>query len=502
MAARINAGWMVGFAWLTPLLVAASPAAAQTPPAAAAETVTFARHIAPILQRSCQTCHRPDGVAPMSLVTYEEVRPWARAIKQRTGIGPRAGVMPPWYIEKNIGIQEYKDDPSLSDEEIALVARWADTGAARGNPADMPPARVFADGHDWRIGKPDLVVSSRELLVKGNAPDWWGEIESIPTGLTEDRYVSAVEIREVNDVPRSGTGRETVGGRYVVHHMIWSTRNLDEVSENAELTLELVQNNPDAVTPWPVHEVGRNPDVFDERSGRLLKAGSSIVSDSVHLHSNGRDTKARLEIGFKFHPRGYKPTLKRSTSRQLGNGLDIDIRPMEAGQQLHAYTVLQEHTKITSFEPHLHAPGARMCLEAIWGFNIQTLSCAGYDHNWVRGYDYTDESAPLLPKGTILHIIGYMDNSPANKNVPDPRNWQGSGNRSVANMFIDLGMGLQLTDEQFQEEMAKRREKMRLTQQDVLIGCPLCNVPPRTPAPVPTPTPSATPAAGVRPPGR
>ena len=127
--------------------------------------------------------------------------------------------------------------------------------------------------------------------------------------------------------------------------------------------------------------------------------------------------------------------------------------------------MLQEHTKIISFEPHLHAPGARMCLEAIWGYNIQTLNCVGYDHNWVRGYDYTDDSAPLLPKGTILHIIGYMDNSPTNKNVPDPRNWQGSGNRSVANMFIDLGNRVALTDEQFQEEMAKRREKLKLTQE-------------------------------------
>ena len=136
---------------------------------------------------------------------------------------------------------------------------------------------------------------------------------------------------------------------------------------------------------------------------------------------------------------------------------------MEANQQLHAYTVLQENTKIISFEPHLHAPGTRMCLEAIWGYNIQTLNCVGYDHNWVRGYDYADDSAPLLPKGTILHIIGYMDNSPSNKNVPDPRNWQGSGNRSVANMFIDLGKRVALTDEQFQEEMAKRREQIKLT---------------------------------------
>jgi hypothetical protein len=480
----------------------ATPATAQTATAVASE-VTFTKDIVPILQRSCQTCHRRDGVAPMSLVSYEEVRPWARSMKQRTSLGPRAGVMPPWYIEKNVGIQEYKDDPSLSEAEIAKIGKWADSGAPRGNPADAPPPRVFADGGDWRIGKPDVVVSTNEILVKGNAPDWWGEIESIPIPITEDRYVSAVEVREVNDVPKAGTGRETVGGRYVFHHMIWSTRVLSQVPEEQELTVELVLGNPDAVTPWPVHEVGRNPDVFDDLSGRLLKVGSSIVSDSVHLHSNGRDTKARLEIGFKFHPKGYKPTLRRSISRQLGNGLDIDIKPMEAGQQLHAYTVLQEHTKITSFEPHLHAPGMRMCLEAIWGFNIQTLSCAGYDHNWVRGYDYTDESAPLLPKGTILHIIGYMDNSPANKNVPDPRNWQGSGNRSVANMFIDLGMGLSLTDEQFQAEMEKRRQHMKLTQQDVMIGCPLCNVSHRmlTPTPTSTTTPAGSASASTRPPG-
>jgi hypothetical protein len=243
---------------------------------------------------------------------------------------------------------------------------------------------------------------------------------------------------------------------------------------------------------WPVHEVGRNPDVFDLDGGRLLKAGTYIISDSVHLHSNGRDTTAHLEVGFRFHPVGYKPKYPPALIA-LGNGVDIDIRPMEANQQLHAYAVLQQHTKIVTFEPHLHAPGMRMCLEAIWGINIQTLTCAGYDHNWVRGYAYSDDHAPLLPKGTILHIIGYMDLSPANKNIPDPRNWQGSGNRSVANMFIDLGMRVSLTDEQFEEEMAKRRQKLKLTRNDVVIGCPLCNV-----APPPRPT-ANTGAQGANP---
>jgi hypothetical protein len=450
--------------------------------------VTFTKDIAPILQRSCENCHRPDGVAPMSLVTYEDVRPWARAIKQRTSIGPKAGVMPPWYVEKNIGIQQFHNDPSLSEEEVALVGRWADSGAPRGNPADMPPAKVYADRTTWAIGTPDLIIKSKDILVKGDAPDWWGEIPSMPTGLTEDRYVSAVEIKEVNDVPSSsGAGRPTVGGRFVFHHMIWRTQVIDPAKTDQGNDPFAFLTDEESVN-WPVHEVGRNADFFDPKSARLLKAGSSIVSDSIHLHSNGRDTHAHLEVGFKLMPKDYKPTYKRAVFG-LGNGVDIDIKAMEANQQLHAYTVLQQHTKIISFEPHLHAPGARMCLEAIWGYNIQTLNCVGYDHNWVRGYDYTDDSAPLLPKGTILHIIGYMDNSPTNKNVPDPRNWQGSGNRSVANMFIDLGMRVALPDEQFQEEMAKRRDHLHLTKNDVVIGCPLCLVTP--------PAAMAKPTAGV-----
>jgi hypothetical protein len=367
----------------------------------------------------------------MSLITYEEVRPWARAIKQRTSIGPKADVMPPRYVEKNIGLQKYKDDPSLSDEELTKIARWADTGAPLGNPADLPPALHFDDASVWRIGKPDLIVSMPEILVKGNAADWWGEgSDLIPiTGLTEDCYVAALEIKEVNDVARHNNDRQTVGGRYVIHHLSWSTRMPDAGTANGA--------PDDDVTNWPVHEVGRNPDYFDPRGARLLRVGSQITITTLHLHSNGSDTRAHLEIGFKLLPKGYEPDYKRSRI-SLGNGMDMDIQPNESNQLLHAYAVLNEPTKIVTFEPHLHAPGSRMCIEAIWGINIQTLTCAGYDHNWVRGYAYQDDYAPLLPKGTVLHIVGYMDTTTANRNVADSRNWSGSGNRSVSNLFIDL----------------------------------------------------------------
>jgi hypothetical protein len=123
-----------------------------------------------------------------------------------------------------------------------------------------------------------------------------------------------------------------------------------------------------------------------------------------------------------------------------------------------------------------------MCLEAIWGMNVQQLNCVGYDHNWVKQYLYEDDAAPLLPKGTILHLIGFLDTTPANRNPADPRNWAGGGRRSVANMFIDLGYSVALTEEQFQAEMAKRREKMTSRNQ-YDIGCPLCWAPPIAPAP-------------------
>jgi len=468
------------FMWLAPaclaLLASVTPHAQTRPAANPASDVTFAKDIAPILQRSCQSCHRPDGAGPMSLLTYEDARPWARAMKARTGVGPRRGVMPPWYVEKTIGIQKFKYDPSLSDEEISKVARWADNGAPLGNPADMPPALKFANDDDkWVLGEPDLVVKSPEVTVPAIGPDRWGSIGLVPTGLAEDRYVASVEVREVNDIPR-GAGTSTVGGRYVFHHMTYSSVRQGERGGNA------VEGG---TSSWPIHEVGRNADVFPPEAGRLLAANSALDLSAGHLHSNGRETKAHLEFGFKFFPVGYKPLYRRA-SLSLGNGNDIDVKPDQANQELHAYAVLQENTKIIAFEPHLHAPGVRMCLEAIWGMNIQQLNCVGYDHNWVKQYLYADDAAPLLPKGTIVHLIGFLDTSAANKNVADPRNWAGGGRRSVANMFIDLGYSVALTDDQFQAEMAKRRQNMK-SRNDYDIGCPLCWAPP---------TPTAAPSTG------
>ncbi|MAK93554.1 MAG: hypothetical protein CMQ69_02935, partial [Gammaproteobacteria bacterium] len=176
-----------------------------------ADSINYAKHIAPILQRSCVQCHRPGGGGPMSFTSYEEVRPWAPVIMYRTAIRDRMGAMPPWYVEKNIGITDgFESDYSLSDLDLAMIQAWARNGAPRGNPADEPPALVFTDGNDWTLGEPELVLRSTDQTRPAVGPDWWGDIGLVPTGLTEDRYVKSIEVREVNDIP-SDIGASTVG---------------------------------------------------------------------------------------------------------------------------------------------------------------------------------------------------------------------------------------------------------------------------------------------------
>ncbi len=444
---------------LTSLVMSGALSAQSSGSAQAGGTVTFAKDIAPILQRKCQYCHRPDSVAPMSLLTYEEARPWARSMKLRTQLRSQRGAMPPWGIEKDLGIQRFKNDRSLSEEDIAKIAKWADSGAPLGNPADMPPPRKFDAADTWTIGQPDLIVRGPDIFVPAVAGDRWGPVGEAPTGLKEDRWVSAVEVREFNDIPKSDAS-STVGGRLVWHHQTYTSK---------------VPGVENSSTTWPTHEVGKNADIFTLEAGRLMRANSILDLSSAHIHANGHATTAHLEFGYKFLPKDYKPVYKQARVN-LGNTIDMDVKPNTADQELHAYVVLEENTKMITFEPHMHATGVRMCLEAIWGGNIQQLNCAKYDHNWVTTYVYADDAAPLLPKGTIVHLIGWIDTTSANKNLADIRNWVGSGRRSVASMFLDINDSVALTDEQFLAEMVKRKQALK-GKNDWDLGCPLCQAP-------------------------
>jgi hypothetical protein len=411
--------------------------------AAGQSNPTFTKDVAPILQRSCVACHRPGEMAPMSLMTYEDVRPWARAIKTRIS----AREMPPWHIDRHIGIQSFKDDPSLTDDEIALIGRWVDAGAPRGNPADMPPARVFADNSQWGF-KPDIVINYPAYKVPAAGPDLFGNLYAdIP--IAKDRYIKAIQTRAAD--PQS---------RKVVHHALsYAVDDPDGTEVNADDS-QGVEGGQFLVE----YASGKNAEVYPEDAGVLLQAGKKAMV-SYHLHSIGEDVDAKIQLGIQLYPEGYVPKHIRWSKQLAQPTAAIDI-PAGTVARIDGYTVLHKPARIIAFQPHMHIRGKRQCLELIYptgGSSARTevVSCANFNYNWHLTYNYADDAQPLVPAGTILHTISWHDNSAANKANPDPKNWVGDGQRTIDEMgFAWIGW-YDLTDDEYKTQLTQRREMQR-----------------------------------------
>src|SRR5437773_2543581 len=312
--------------------VSASGQSAQAP-------VTFTKDVAPIFQARCQICHHPGTFAPMSLTTYEDARPWARSIKEKVLMRE----MPPWHLDKNVGVQYFSNDISLTDEQIATIVKWVDAGAVKGNPADMPPARKFDDNETWQIGEPDRVITlPKDVIVKAKAPDQWPDILVDP-GLTEDRYIKGVQIIPVKGFP-------------VIHHIRTSiveptneTRNsgkLDDTDGSLEVGEQGVFLNE--------YAIGKKGDVFPDGSGRLIKAGTKI-NFQLHLHSTGTETPTNVALGLKFYPKGYTPNHVISSTTVSVN--EIDLRPNTSNIRSDGYLTLAKPARLLSFQPHMHNRG-------------------------------------------------------------------------------------------------------------------------------------------------
>src|SRR5262245_55695256 len=286
----MSKGWLAALAAALLVVGVESPAVAQAPStaqAAPAAPVTFSKDIAPILQRSCQRCHRPNSVAPMSLLSYQDARPYARAMKQRTQLkyAPyMRGVMPPWFLETNIGIQKMKDNVSLSDDEIAKIAKWADDGAPEGNRADLPPPLNLNDQAVWALGRPDLIVSSPSFIVPAVASDIGTAVGNTPVGLTDDRFLKSVEFKEVSEyVNGKPQGAGTIGSLFVIHHANVGIGKADDAGDPT------ADEDTDAISGdrLPIHEVGRNGDVFPDDAGKLIPGNSALIFDNLHIHASG-----------------------------------------------------------------------------------------------------------------------------------------------------------------------------------------------------------------------
>ncbi len=398
---------------------------------------TFSRDVAPILQKSCQSCHRPGAIAPMSLVTYQDVRPWARAIKQKV----QAREMPPWYIDRHIGIQKFKDDPSLTDAEIATIAKWVDAGAPAGDAADMPKPRVFDDIDRWHIGKPDMVVSlPKAYELRANGPDEFYDVDVDP-GFKEDLYIAAVETK-----PEPFSFR-------VVHH---ATANMIEDEEEDPVGFFFNE-----------YALGKNGDIFPENSGRLIKAGSKIHFN-LHLHPSGERALVNVSIGFKLYPKGQVPKYVAFT-QHMGDNTDLDIPPGEVSRS-DGYFRLPRPAVISAFQPHMHNRGKAQCMEAIYPdirpdsarpgpARTETLSCvSNYQFGWHITYPYAEDVQPILPAGTIIHITSWHDNTTANKYNPNPRNWVGYGQRTIDEMSFAWVSLFYIDEEDYQQRVAARKK--------------------------------------------
>ena len=253
-------------------VLAVAPAA-RAADASVAAPVTFSKDVAPILQDKCQACHQPNSIAPMSLITYQEARPWARSIRERVSTRQ----MPPWHIDKSVGVQKFKNDMSLSDEQIDAIVRWVDAGAPQGDPKDMPPAKPLDVDNQWRgvkdgFGEPDLVVRSPEYTMPAVHQDtWWRPLSEIP--LTEPRWVKMVEMRPTN-----------LPGRKILHHSVaYLVLNNDPQAVNTGTANgpttaagdDLVNRRP-MLMEWAI---GKGYDLYRPDTGKLLLPGEKISWD-------------------------------------------------------------------------------------------------------------------------------------------------------------------------------------------------------------------------------
>jgi hypothetical protein len=369
-------------------------------------TDTFAKDVAPIFRAKCQTCHRPGGGAPMSLLTYEDARPWAQSIKRHV----MSREMPPWHLDRRVGIQQYKNDRSLTDAEIDTIVRWVDRGAVLGNPEELPPPVEWPDGDAWTIGTPDLVVESPAHTVAANGPDWWGDY-TVATGLTEDRYIKAVETRP------------SMAGRRVIHHALTFLADKDGSGESGSYLSE--------------YAVGKSGDTFPGDSGRLMKAGSKLRFN-LHYHSVGQQVTDQTSVGFAFYPKGYVPAhdVVNVTVGLLLLDNELDI-PANAVATHRASYRLPRAARLISFQPHMHLRGKAMTLDAVYPDGTREVVGAvdDFDFNWQVAYIFDDQAAPLFPAGTIIQATATYDNTAGNRRNPDPNLWVGFGNRSVDEMF-------------------------------------------------------------------
>ncbi len=398
-------------------------------PERSASSVTFTKDVAPILYANCATCHRPGEMAPMSLITYKEVRPWARSIREKV----LSREMPPWYADPSHG--EFSNDPRLSQQQIDMVRAWVDGGAKEGDPKDLPPAPKLQN-IGWKFGEPDVVLSMTEEVsvpADGTVPYRYF---AVPTNFTEDKYVQFAEIKR--------------GEPSVVHHVIVSVREPDqgplppageiragqqrvnpESPEAANQQRQRRTNNPDGMLlGWAP---GMSALTLRPGNAKLVKKGSVLIFQ-MHYTTNGKEGKDRTAIGLYF---AKNPVEKRMMTKGISTDpRKLVIPPGDSNFESRSSQVFNEDVHIHMFMPHMHVRGKDFEYKLVYpdGKEKVLLRVPKYDFNWQLTYFVKEPIA--VPKGSRIECLAHHDNSANNKFNPDPKITVRWGDQTWEEMMI------------------------------------------------------------------
>lgn len=394
--------------WIPALLLSlplAGAVATQQPASegAAVEAPTFTKDVAPIFIEHCAACHRPGQMAPMSLLTYDSARPWARSIQRQV----TSRIMPPWGADPKIGT--FANDPSLSADEIRTITRWVAAGAPRGEgTAPSPPPAADS----WQIPEPDLVLSIPTPISIPATGEMDYQYIEIPTGLHEDRWIEAIEIRPTN--------------RKAVHHALAFVKvpNLptpppvprgDGTSCNEDFCGDIEQHDARMGPILAASAVGTNPEIYPDGTAKLLRAGS-VITLQVHYTPYGEASTDQIGVGIVFAKKPPRIQLRMVPFSKQG----FTIPPRAANHVVDSYLEFKKDASIWSIGPHAHLRAKSWRFELIDpdGRRQPLLSVPRFDFNWQIVYRL---NAPIpVRAGSRLHAVGVFDNSAGNKSNPDP----------------------------------------------------------------------------------
>jgi mono/diheme cytochrome c family protein len=403
-----------------------------------ASTVTYSREVSRILQANCQICHQPGQIGPMSLLTYQDARRYARRIRELV----LAREMPPYHYDTDVGIQELQGDWRLSNEDIQTIVAWVDAGAPEGDPKDLPEPVQFPVLGEWRLGTqfgpPDHVIRSTPWDVPAEGTDLWWE-PMVPAGITEERCIKAIETKP------------SVAAHGSTHHA------------NSQFMTQNEQGEWVVFARLSEFAFGKLGEIIPADACRIAPA-NSMVRWSIHYYPDGKAVEDdQVEVGIWYHDEGFdRSKAYRQDLRSYGlQGGDFDIPP-HGKLMTQGFHSFDHPVRIDSFQPHLHLRGVAMSLEVFYpetGRRELISMISNWNAGWNHSHIYAEGHQPLLPAGAVIVLTGWYDNTANNPRNPDPDQWVAMGQRTTDEMSHAWIAVTHLDEEGYQRLLAERQRK-------------------------------------------